>query len=128
MNQRDMTEQAYKNGYEAGCKHGYPQGYREGYEAGVSAGRKAETKMGEVTIKIGCNQKWQKLLLYMQNSPNTLFRIKFDNHDQASDTYNRLHKAMLSRPSWYNLILCERGCDIYVIKPDKARKVVITYG
>lgn len=24
MNQRDMTEQAYKNGYEAGCKHGYP--------------------------------------------------------------------------------------------------------
>lgn len=41
MNTRDMTEQAYKNGYEAGSKHGYQQGHKEGYEAGLEAGRKA---------------------------------------------------------------------------------------
>lgn len=44
MNTRDMTEQAYKNGYEAGCKHGYQQGHKEGYEAGVETGRKAAIK------------------------------------------------------------------------------------
>ena len=84
--------------------------------------------MEEVTVKIGHHQKWQMLLLYMQNSPNASFRMKFDNHDQARDTYQRLHKTMLNRPTWYNLIICIRDCDVYVIKPDKAQKVVIQYG
>lgn len=84
--------------------------------------------MGEVTIKIGCNQRWQRLLLYMQNSPHTSFRMRFEDHDKARDTLQRLHKTMMNRPSWYDLVLCQRGCDIYVIKPDKAQKVVIQDG
>ena len=84
----------------------------------------------EIIVKLGIekHQKWQRLLLYMQNSPNTLFRMKFNSHEKARDTYQRLHKAMLSRPTWYNLILCIRDCDVYVIKPDKAQKVVIHNG
>ena len=84
--------------------------------------------MGEITVKIGQHQRWQKLLLYMQNSPNVSFRIKLDDHDQANYAYQRLYKSMLNRPTWYNLVLCLRGCDIYVIKPDKAQKVVIQDG
>ena len=84
----------------------------------------------EIKIKLGDQkyQKWQRLLLYMQNSTNSSFRMKFNSHEEAKDAYQRMHKAMSSRPTWYNLILCIRDCDVYVIKPDKAQKVVIQDG
>lgn len=44
MNTRDMTEQAYKNGYEAGSKNGYRQGYKDGLEAGTKAGMEGTIK------------------------------------------------------------------------------------
>lgn len=44
MTTRDMTEQAYKNGYETGCKRGYQQGYKEGLEAGIKAGMEEAIK------------------------------------------------------------------------------------
>ena len=84
----------------------------------------------EIRIKLGegKHQKWLRLLLYMQNSPNASFTMKFDDYDQARVTYQRLYRAMWDKPSWFNLQLFMRGNDVYVIKPDKVPKVVIVDG
>ena len=83
----------------------------------------------EIKVNIGKSQRWMKLALYMQNSPHESFRIKCDDQEKARATYNRL-RVMISyeRPTWFNLVVCLRGSDIYVIKQDRAQKVVIQDG
>ena len=84
----------------------------------------------EIKIKLGDKKhyKWQRLLLYMQNSTKSSFSMKFNSHEEAKDAHQRLYKAMSSRPTWYNLTICIRDCEIYIINPDKAQKVVIEDG
>ena len=81
-----------------------------------------------ITVKIGNHQKWQRLLLMIQNSPHASFRIAFKDNEEARTVLQKLYRAIWDRPSWFNLVLCQRGCDIYIIKPDKAQKVVILDG
>ena len=84
--------------------------------------------METIAVKIGKHQKWQKLLLYMQNKPHEAFIIKFDDAKEARIALLRLKRSIDYNPSWYNLDMFQRGCNVYVIKPDIAQKVVITDG
>lgn len=84
--------------------------------------------METITVKIGKHQKWQKILLYMQNKPHEAFIIKFTDVKEARIALLRLKRSVAYNPSWYNLDMFQRGCNIYVIKPDNAQKVVIQYG
>lgn len=84
--------------------------------------------METISVKIGTYQKWQRLLLYMQNKPHEAFIIKFDDVKDARAAMLRLRRAIDYNPSWYNLDMFQRGCNVYVIKPDKAQKVVIQDG
>lgn len=84
----------------------------------------------EITIKMGDkkHQKWQRLLLYMQNSPNAVFVIEYDDYEQSTAAMHRLNGAILKRPTWFNLTIIQRKGKLYIIKPDKVKKVVITDG
>jgi hypothetical protein len=84
--------------------------------------------METITVKNGRYQKWQKILLFMQNKPHEAFIIKFTDVKDARIAMMRLKRSMDYNPSWYNLDMFQRGCNIYVIKPDKAQKVVIQDG
>ena len=87
--------------------------------------------MGEaIKIKLGekKHQKWQRLLLYMQNSPSATFVIEYDDYEQAKVAMHRMYRAILHNPTWYDLTIIQRKCTLYIIKPGKAQKVVILDG
>ena len=84
--------------------------------------------MGEITVKLGQHQKWMKLLLYMQNSPQPVFIMNFDDHDKARVMMLRLKRSIMYQPTWFTLTIIQRGCDLFIIKPDKVKKVVVVDG
>lgn len=87
--------------------------------------------MGEaIKIKLGGSkqQKWQRLLLYMQNKQDAVFTMDFDDYEEARLVMHRLHRSMQYNPTWYNLTIIQRKGTLYIIKPDKAQKVVIVDG
>lgn len=86
--------------------------------------------MEEIRIKVDTakRNKWMKLLLYMQNSPVAVFTMKFDDHDKARVMMLRLKRSIINQPTWFTLTIIQRGCDLYIIKPDKVKKVVVVDG
>jgi hypothetical protein len=96
----------------------------------VKIKKEGVTMAEAITVKVGemKHQKWQRLLLYMQNSPQVSFKMQFDNREEARATYQRLRKSILAKPTWFSLLLFLRDTEIYIVKPDKARKVVVVDG
>ena len=83
-----------------------------------------------ITIKVDAtkHRRWMKLLLYMQNSPSAVFTMRFDDHDKARVMMLCLKRSIMYQPTWFTLTIIQRGCDLYFIKPDKAKKVVVVDG
>lgn len=84
----------------------------------------------EIKVKLGASksQKWQKLLLYMQNRPDAVFTMEFDDYEEARCVMMRLYRSIQYNPTWYNLTIIQRKGTLYIIKPDKAKKVVVADG
>lgn len=84
----------------------------------------------EIKVKLGASKskKWQRLLLYIQNTPGAVFIMEFDDYEEARCVMMRLYKSIAYHPTWYNLTIIQRKGNLYIIKPNMAQKVVITDG
>jgi hypothetical protein len=84
----------------------------------------------EIKVKLGASksQKWQRLLLYIQNTPGVVFTMEFDDYEEARCVMMRLYRSIAYNPTWYNLTIIQRKGTLYIIKPDMAQKVVIVDG
>lgn len=66
--------------------------------------------------------KWQRLLLHLQNAPEGAFRIVFDNPNKAGYARDRLRRSMELK-EWYSLLITTQGCNVYVINTKLVQKV-----
>ena len=71
--------------------------------------------------------KWQKLLMHLQNSPETAFRIVFPTSGKAAYARDSMRKALYIRNEWFSLLVTAQGCDVYVINTDRVQKVRIIH-
>jgi hypothetical protein len=69
--------------------------------------------------------KWLKLMLHIQNSVPNVFQLTFPDDKTARTAGNRMNMVMSRHPSWFNLMVCQRGCEVYVAKINNVQKVVI---
>lgn len=69
--------------------------------------------------------KWVKLMLHFQNSVHDVFRIKCTDGEAASGMRLRLGRVLYSHPTWFNMVLAQRQCDVYVVKINNTHDVVI---
>lgn len=70
-------------------------------------------------------KKWMKLMLYFQNTPGMVFRCVCPDRETARKYVHCMESAVRCQPGWFTLLVCHRGNDIWVIRSDKAEKVVI---
>ena len=71
--------------------------------------------------------KWQRLLLHLQNAPETAVRIVFPTSRKAAYARDSMRKSMYNQ-EWYSLLVTVRGCDVYVINIDRVQKVRLIDG
>jgi hypothetical protein len=77
-------------------------------------------------VKLGRTpEKWLKLMLHLQNSIPSTFRLVFTDEASASDAGSKLNRVIQRQPTWFNTVITRRGCDIYIIKTQGVQKVVI---
>ena len=84
----------------------------------------ADKKTQEISLK-KVPHKWLKLMLHLQNSAQGVFRLVFPDVKAAKDAQHRMHNMMDAHPGWFQMLITQRGCDVYVIKNQCVQKVVI---
>jgi hypothetical protein len=70
-------------------------------------------------------EKWLKLMLHLQNSMPSTFRLVFPDEASASNAGSKLIRVIQRQPTWFDVVITRRGCDVYVIKTQDVQKVVI---
>ena len=68
---------------------------------------------------------WLKLLLHLQNSVPGVFQLVFPDAESARNASSRMSANISRNPTWFRLVLLQRGSCIYVIKTDFMHKVAI---
>ena len=81
--------------------------------------------MDKIIILGNVPHKWQRLLLHLQNAVPDTFRCVFPDVETARDAGRKMLMVIRRRLTWFNMEICVRGCDVYVIKTDRVQKVVI---
>lgn len=78
---------------------------------------------------VDIHQPWVKLMQYFQNtSENAVFRCKFPDRKEANKIRTRMNDVIGRRPEWFDLIITQRDCDVYVVKVGHATEVEVRYG
>ena len=71
---------------------------------------------------------WLKLMLHFQNSTkHTVFRCTFPNKDAAVKANHMMCEVIRRRSTWFDLIVALRGCDVYVVKVNRAKNVEVRH-
>lgn len=69
--------------------------------------------------------RYLRLMHHLQNGLPGVYRVMFSDVETARNASKQI-KAILDRhPTWFDLVVMQRGCDIYVIKNHVVKKVVI---
>lgn len=69
--------------------------------------------------------KWLKLMLHFQNTTTGVFRCVFPDNQTAKKSAHCMTSTMEKHPNWFTMVVCQRGCDVYLIRKEHAQKVVI---
>ena len=72
--------------------------------------------------------KWMKLMLHLQNAVPGVFQLIFPDAETARKAANRMSTAVDRHPTWFQMLVAQRGCSVYVIKTQHVQKVVIKDG
>lgn len=70
-------------------------------------------------------QKWHDLLLLLKNATPTAFCLEFPDWKIAKDAARRILCQVEKYSSWFPFVVARRGCNVYVVKTNFARKVVV---
>jgi hypothetical protein len=73
-------------------------------------------------------KKWYKFALYLQNTVGSTFVIEFPNKEEAYHACKEINRNAAEKPTWFNMVAFSKDGFVYVIKKDKAQKVVIADG
>lgn len=76
----------------------------------------------------GVPKKFHYLLLTIQNSTDTVWQLHFPDEKTARSARIKFSMDIKRHPTWFNLLLSVRGTDVYVVKLDRMKKVVIEGG
>lgn len=77
-------------------------------------------------INIGhLRDKWVKLLLRLQNSTSFGFQCVFPDKESASRGLKQLSNAIRTHPTWFKMIVVQKGTTVYALKTQFIKKVVI---
>ena len=79
----------------------------------------------QVIDMVDVKDGWLKLMLRFANSTDTVFRCECRNKEEALIARNNLNNTIRNRDTWFNMIVVQRGTDVYVVKVDRAKRVVI---
>ena len=74
------------------------------------------------------SKKWYKFALYIQNTVGSTFVIEFPNKEEAYHACKEINRNAAEKPTWINIVAFSKDGLVYVIKKDKAQKVVIQDG
>lgn len=70
-------------------------------------------------------EKWLKLMLHLQNAIPGVFQLIFPDVEAARKATHRMTNAVDRHSEWFHLIICQRGCGVYVIKTQYIQQVVL---
>ena len=82
--------------------------------------------MSRLIVNIGnSQQKWHDLLLLLRNSTATSFCLEFPDSTVAKNAVMRILHQIEKYSSWFPFVVARRGCNVYVVKTNFAKKVVV---
>lgn len=73
----------------------------------------------------GVVKPWFRLLTHLKNSIPHSFRLVFSDETSARKAAKGMGNSITDQPQFAGMVVCRRGCEVYVIKTDFAQKVVI---
>ena len=73
----------------------------------------------------GVTHKWLALMNYIRHSAPAVYQINFPDSKKASDVAKRLYSTVERNPTWFDVVIINKGCTVYVIKNDNIQKVVL---
>ena len=77
-----------------------------------------------ITLDRG-DDKWVSLLHHFQNSVHGAFEISFADKESARKAGKAIAALTRHHPTWFRMIVFQRGCSLYVIKIQSMHKVVL---
>ena len=77
---------------------------------------------------VGVSEGWMKLMQHFQNHPHyQVFKVITPNKEEAIKVRHMLSEVIRRRPSWFDMIITSRGCDVYVVKLNRVRTVEVRH-
>lgn len=77
-----------------------------------------------ITLSRG-DDKWVNLMYHLQNSTHSVFEISFADREKAREACKNMAAVMARRPSWFHLVVFQRGCSVYAINTKCMQKAVL---
>ena len=71
------------------------------------------------------DDKWLKLMHYLQNALPGTYQLVFPDSDSAVKASRRLSEMVTRHPTWFPMVVCQRYSCVYVIKVPFAQKVIV---
>lgn len=71
------------------------------------------------------DDKWVNLMYHLQNSTNGAFEISFADREEAKSACKSMSAVVSRRPTWFHLVVFQRGCSVYVIDTKLMQKAVL---
>lgn len=68
---------------------------------------------------------WERMMLHLSHMTDTVIRCRFANDQEARKALHRMREAIKRRPYGFEIVVACSGADVYVVKVNKARKVVV---
>ena len=68
---------------------------------------------------------WERMMLHLSHMTDTVIRCRFSNEKEARVALHRMREAIKRRPYGFDIVVAARGADVFVVKVNKARKVVV---
>ena len=73
----------------------------------------------------GVHNKWLALLNHIRHSAPAVYQITFSTSRQAGDSAKYMTATMERNPTWFEMAIVHKGCNVWVIKSEHIQKAVI---
>ena len=71
------------------------------------------------------DDKWVNLMYHLQNSIHGVSEVSFADKEEARNACKNMSAVVHRRPTWFHMVVFQRGCSVYVIDTKRMQRVVL---
>lgn len=76
---------------------------------------------------LGVPDKWLALMNHIRHSAPAVYQLTFADRDTAEKSARKIYTTMVRNPTWFEVEIIRKGCDVYIIKKDCIQKAVVKH-